>query len=412
MSLYRCASCGSPNVMYDTQTGGVKYNYVKGAIGTVVLGTGGAVAGISNQAQGVYKCPDCGLTLTYPMPADLKLAIDMGVMSAEAREHLTFEGISLPWDMIVKRYKNIESGWADAQIQEKEARAKRKEEERARYLAEIGKQILIRFANSKEEEEEIDYDAQQKTWDLLYKDLLAAKQAEIEELESSRKAAIEEAKKDVRKTFSEKQEALQRDISDYTTKKENLEAELNKLGLNNPGFFKFSEKKRIGNEKRRIEKELSSIKDSLYYATCTLNHDFSDELIQKAQARVEQQWEETFALRISVASKKYDIPESPREKAEKRMKWDRVKTRLGKSNKPPNEPIQYSLMVICEYGEDYFSIDDLRDLLLLCFGMDVSRQRVSALARRMVVYDEDDFKADNDCVFLRDPEDGTFYPNL
>lgn len=31
MALYRCAACGSPNVVTDTQIGGLKYDYLKGA---------------------------------------------------------------------------------------------------------------------------------------------------------------------------------------------------------------------------------------------------------------------------------------------------------------------------------------------------------------------------------------------
>ena len=69
MALYRCAACGSPNVATDTQTGGISYNYKKGVVGTVVLGAGGAVAGIENKNQTIYKCADCGMVLSYPMDA-------------------------------------------------------------------------------------------------------------------------------------------------------------------------------------------------------------------------------------------------------------------------------------------------------------------------------------------------------
>ena len=75
MALYRCAACGSPNVVTDTQKEG--YSYVKGAIGTVVLGVGGAAAGINGKTKTVYKCPDCGLTLNYSMPFEIKALIDM-----------------------------------------------------------------------------------------------------------------------------------------------------------------------------------------------------------------------------------------------------------------------------------------------------------------------------------------------
>ena len=52
MSLYRCAACGSPNVVKDSQAGGVSFNYKKGIVGTVVLGAGGAAAG----AAGIQGC--------------------------------------------------------------------------------------------------------------------------------------------------------------------------------------------------------------------------------------------------------------------------------------------------------------------------------------------------------------------
>ena len=63
MSLHRCAVCGSKNVITDTQSGGVSYNYKKGIVGTAVLGAGGAIAGIENKSQQIFICQDCGITL-------------------------------------------------------------------------------------------------------------------------------------------------------------------------------------------------------------------------------------------------------------------------------------------------------------------------------------------------------------
>lgn len=124
MPLYRCAACGSPNVVTDTQTGGVNYNFVKGAVGTVALGLGGAAAGMENQQQLVFKCPDCGITLTYAMPQEVKALIDAGVRSADARNHLYFSmnGNSMPvdWGILKGQFKNIEHGNADMQLEEKE----------------------------------------------------------------------------------------------------------------------------------------------------------------------------------------------------------------------------------------------------------------------------------------------------
>ena len=111
ITMFRCAACGSPNVMTDTQAGGVKYDYLKGALGTVALGAGGAAAGITSDTQMVYKCPDCGITLTYPMSEKMKAMIDLGVSSLEARKQLPF-----PWEIITQQYKNIESGSADSTI--------------------------------------------------------------------------------------------------------------------------------------------------------------------------------------------------------------------------------------------------------------------------------------------------------
>lgn len=113
MSLYRCAACGSPNVITDTQNEG--FNYMKGAIGTVVLGAGGAVAGLNGKTKTVYKCPDCGLTLNEPMSMEIKMLIDMGVMSVDARNNLKLQGIKIDWSVLTSRYKNIEDNGTIAQ---------------------------------------------------------------------------------------------------------------------------------------------------------------------------------------------------------------------------------------------------------------------------------------------------------
>lgn len=137
MGLYRCAACGSPNVVTDTQTGGIKYDFVKGAIGTIALGAGGAAAGIKNQQQRVFKCPDCGVTLTYPMPEEIKKAIDLGVMSPAARKQ-TFVGNSLfTWEYLTQTYKNIESGFDNRQA-EQETRLIKAYQEEMRTVIELG----------------------------------------------------------------------------------------------------------------------------------------------------------------------------------------------------------------------------------------------------------------------------------
>ena len=117
MALHRCAVCGSPNVVTDVQAGGVSYNYKKGIVGTIVLGAGGAVAGIESKNQQIFKCRDCGNTLTYEMPESLRNAIDRGLISEDARSFLYADGYGrLSWSVLRKQYKNIEEGFADRLI--------------------------------------------------------------------------------------------------------------------------------------------------------------------------------------------------------------------------------------------------------------------------------------------------------
>lgn len=125
MSLYRCAACGSQKVMLDTQYNGVGYDYLRGAVGTVVLGVGGAAAGIKSQNTQVYKCTECGITLSYTMPEEIKLAIDIGVLDEKARSNLKLaNGIPMYWDVLKNQFKNIEKGPADEAIEAREERQK------------------------------------------------------------------------------------------------------------------------------------------------------------------------------------------------------------------------------------------------------------------------------------------------
>lgn len=113
MATHRCAVCGSANVVTDTQSAGLSYNTTKGAIGNAVLGAGGAFLGFENKTQQVYICQDCGITLTYCMPEDLKTAIDLCLVNKELRAKLTLQGYPINWNYIRNTYKNIEEGSAD-----------------------------------------------------------------------------------------------------------------------------------------------------------------------------------------------------------------------------------------------------------------------------------------------------------
>lgn len=198
MSLYRCAACGSPNVVKDSQAGGVSFNYKKGIVGTVVLGAGGAAAGIENKTQVVYKCPDCGITLTYPMAAEEKAAIDAGVFSATARENLSVYGIHTPWTYFTKKYAHIESGSADEEIKRNEAHAATIKEINTQTMRSIADAILEDYQSyqvevSLLEHSETDVNERQANWETASKNVLEARQRENEQAEKALRAELEKA---------------------------------------------------------------------------------------------------------------------------------------------------------------------------------------------------------------------------
>lgn len=82
MSLYRCAVCGSPNVVKIEKNDG--FSYSKALAGTVVFGTVGAVAGINGKKTYAYSCPDCGTTLPQPMDSVTKEKIDLVMRNPDA----------------------------------------------------------------------------------------------------------------------------------------------------------------------------------------------------------------------------------------------------------------------------------------------------------------------------------------
>lgn len=106
MSLYRCAVCGSEHVITDKQKSGVKYDYVKGAVGAAIVGLPGTLAGFTSDSRTVYVCKDCGATLTYPMPEELKNLIDIGCMTGR-KNNLVLHGARMDWDVLKSQYKNI-----------------------------------------------------------------------------------------------------------------------------------------------------------------------------------------------------------------------------------------------------------------------------------------------------------------
>ena len=86
MNLYRCAACGSSKVFTEEKSEG--YSIAKGAIGTALFGTGGAVMGVNGKSNVYYHCAECGQTLSYTMPESVKKAIDDAIANPEI--YITF----------------------------------------------------------------------------------------------------------------------------------------------------------------------------------------------------------------------------------------------------------------------------------------------------------------------------------
>ena len=322
MAIFRCASCGSPNVMTDTQSGGVKFDYAKGIVGTVVLGAGGAVAGIKNTTQTVYKCPDCGMILTYCMPQEIKTMIDIGVESAAARKGLTLNGTHLDWDYLVKRYKNIEYGRGEEEIREKRKIAEECEMEQQQLITLIAKKVIERIPEIQTEIELFTIntadkknlpayhehiDELQQVWEEKYLPILEQKEAARAEAkkktDNERKAKVEKIK---RNTELEKKNGV-RSSEPLLQEKNELQKRLSSLGL-----FKFGEKKAIQERLDNIQKLLANIEQekASYAKVCDRT---CDRLVSKAYQESRVQLRQ---LRLSI-EEQYPIEESPAHKHRK-----------------------------------------------------------------------------------------------
>lgn len=249
MSLYRCAACGSPNVVTDTEKEG--YSFAKGAVGTVLLGVGGAAAGINGKSKTVYKCPDCGTTLSYSMSFELKTLIDMGVMSEKVRDNLELNGVKIDWITLTSKYKNIESSSfvatstppvqetnAAPQVADKVVENTLSEEERNanREKYEAAKR---EHKKAHEKWEDACLEISEKREALVSEELLA--------YESKMKNEIEQ---DIKKTDSN----FKRASNEIKSKIKKAETDL--AGL---GFFKFKEKKQLKNDLINLENQKATL---------------------------------------------------------------------------------------------------------------------------------------------------------
>lgn len=287
MALYRCAACGSPNVVTDIQQQG--YDYVKGAIGTVVLGTGGAAAGINGKTKKVYKCPDCGLTLNEPMPFEIKTLIDIGVMSPASRKNLKLGDVPIDWEVFTRKYKNIEKDTVSVQanLPEQSASATATvssvatektqpaipadEKDRNRRVYKVARNNYIKECLEWVEKCKVI----KKTRDALIKDAIEKEKEKLtEEITRVRDTSL----------------AANRDIKECCTKER---ADTEQL-LSSLGFFKFSAKRDARDKIEMLTSKIRDADNAIINAKRKYTNDIKkvDEKANKAQAAVLKEIEE------------------------------------------------------------------------------------------------------------------------
>lgn len=346
MAVYRCAACGSPNVATDTQAGGISYNYKKGVVGTVVLGAGGAVAGIENKTQTVYKCADCGMVLSYPMDVETKNVIDMGVRHAEARKNLKLYGISVSWDFLKNKYKNIETGHADEMI-----RMSNESEARLRKITTdfIAEQVLEELNSIQADllayEKGIDnYDELQQAWEQTSKSVLLNREKALAEAVASLNADIKQQLERVKSKALASNRKLETKEQSLTAEKEMLTVKLSSLGL-----FKFAEKKATQNRIEEIGQELAELSKKV--------DDLKSDLQQEVQKLKDTLASGKEQLSVEI-EKKYPLEESPMQKKERLeilRDWFRSikeETSEWKLSKELEQVTSYAILKVMQDGTD------------------------------------------------------------
>lgn len=295
MALYRCAACGSPNVVTDTQAGGISYNYAKGALGTVVLGVGGAAAGIQSSTQQVFKCPDCGMVLSYPMPQAIKETIDLGVLNPDARDK---SPLGLDWDFLKSKYKNIESGIGDEILEMRRAHPTSLHMKIALEVRKAVKNLDSEIALEETLMETIEED--QAVWEATMPAMIAKRTAELEKEEK----AIEEATaKEIKKTNTH-YAAIEKEISDKIAsvegEKQQVEQQLATLG-----FFKFSEKNQLKEKIEKLTAKVAELKKELGKVPHQLD---------AALKKIQQEKATDLQVSRECVYKEYSVTESPKER--------------------------------------------------------------------------------------------------
>ena len=164
------------------------------------------------------------MTLTYSMDAEMKNLIDIGVMSAEARENLKYCGVSITWDFLKTKYKNIEEGIGDHSKSRKQS-----------LQEQLNSDLSIESQSMR--------NALRDVYKKEYEDQLPA-------LVEWAKAKLNEDDAKI----TEHVEGKKKKITDLSEEKSKLEQELPTLG-----FFKSSRKKEIASRLSAIEEELQNL---------------------------------------------------------------------------------------------------------------------------------------------------------
>ena len=295
MALYRCAACGSPNVMKDIHSDGISYNYKKGIVGAAILGTGGAVAGLESKTSFVFKCPDCGITLTYPMAQEIKVIIDAGVNDLLSRNISLFS-----WSDLTEKYPNIESGRADLEIELHNQRAANYTE----YLKEISKEVLEDIQTTLSEISILDTPEDkttelQATWENLSKQIIADRQKEYKPKEEEALVAQQKELSNITQTIQSNIAKLQTSNQQLSDEKGKLNAELGTLGL-----FK-------GKRKNEIKDRLRII-DCIIQSNNT-NIENENSSLASAKKDIEEKTASRISLEHHAIDQKYPMPKNPLE---------------------------------------------------------------------------------------------------
>lgn len=305
MGMYRCAACGSDKVVTDNQADGIKYNVAKGIAGTVVLGVGGAAAGIESNSVQVYKCPDCGIVLSYPMPNDIKRVIDAGCMDASVRDELTIMGMPVSWDFLISKYKNIDASRADAFAAKMDAMKRASVSAISEEIKSMVDDFRVELELCKNSLENID--ELQSAW-------LDANEKEAHKIKSQNGQANAKARKDA-------DEAKKKSNDDYYAiynvveeEKKSLEKQNEELSArrNRLGLFKGKEKQQIAETIAANEKRMNEILDIIGKAYLTK---------KETDSRIDSQLAKSLA---DIKKNSPKLPESPYENRDRLLQLEKL----------------------------------------------------------------------------------------